>query len=256
MHIYHLILLSFILFGNSAVATESGIQQFNSCLEQNSLIELYTSEGCSSCPPAEKYLNSFKENNKLWKKYIPVAFHVDYWDYLGWMDRYAQPQFSKRQSRYAKQRNLKTIYTPAFVVNGQSWRKSMFKQTPPVSNKQTGILQVGLKENQLTAEFKPVNPEIGNLVLNIAVLGIDLSTKIKAGENKGNLAEHEFVVIGFKSISSTTTQWKTSLPKLHYPQANKYGLAVWVNQQGDLSPLQSTGGYINNLTAETQRTPR
>ena len=247
MLIYHSILLLIILINNTATATETGIQQFSSGTEQNSLIELYTSEGCSSCPPAEKYLNSIKTLDALWSKYIPIAFHVDYWDYLGWRDRYAHPQFSQRQSFYSKQRNLKTIYTPAFVVNGQSWRKNLFNSKPPLSHKQIGQLQVNVKNNQLTAEFKPVKSLTGKLILNIAILGMDLSTKIKAGENRGNRAEHEFVVVGFKSISSSTSQWQTRLPKLHYDNVKEYSIAVWVNQQDDLTPLQAVGGSLHDM---------
>ena len=244
MRFIHLVTLSVVLFANPVGANELGTKQFSSSVEQNSLIELYTSEGCSSCPPAEKYLNSFKTNNKLWEKYIPVAFHVDYWDYLGWKDRYAHPDFRERQSLYAKHKNLKTIYTPAYVVNGQSWRKHLFNQTPDISKKQTGILKVTLNTDQLMADFNSIYPNSESLVLNIAVLGMSLNTEIKAGENKGEHAEHEFVVIGYKSISSTGTHWNTTLPKLHYNHAQKQALAVWVNRQGDPTPLQAIGGNL------------
>src|SRR4029077_9083235 len=62
---------------------------FESGDTQSSLIELFTSEGCSSCPPAEKWLSALKSSSDLWKKAVPVAFHVDYWDHLGWRDRFA-----------------------------------------------------------------------------------------------------------------------------------------------------------------------
>ena len=244
MRVINTILLSVFLFEKAAIAVEFGAHQFNSGIEQNSLIELYTSEGCSSCPPAEKYLNNFKTNNNLWKKYIPVAFHVDYWDKLGWKDRYAHPAFSQRQSTYARHRNLKTVYTPAFVVNGQSWRNNIFNQTPDKDNKQTGVLKVSLNKDQLKASFKAVKPGTEPLILNIAILGMNLNTEITAGENEGEHANHEFVVIGFKSISSKNAQWDVALPKLHYSNAQEYALAVWVNRQGKLTPLQVVGGNL------------
>jgi hypothetical protein len=74
---------------------------FESGEVQNSLIELFTSEGCSSCPPAEKWISALKSNQDLWKKTVPVAFHVDYWDRLGWRDRFAKPEFTSRQQHYA-----------------------------------------------------------------------------------------------------------------------------------------------------------
>src|SRR6476660_686425 len=72
---------------------------FESGDTQSMLIELFTSEGCSSCPPAEKWLSALKSNQDLWKKIVPVAFHVDYWDRLGWRDRFAKPDFTSRQQR-------------------------------------------------------------------------------------------------------------------------------------------------------------
>ena len=74
---------------------------FESGETQNSLIELFTSEGCSSCPPAEKWMSALKSRDDLWKKTVPVVFHVDYWDHLGWRDRFAKPEFTSRQQRYA-----------------------------------------------------------------------------------------------------------------------------------------------------------
>ncbi|MDH5614701.1 MAG: DUF1223 domain-containing protein, partial [Gammaproteobacteria bacterium] len=93
---------------------------------QKVLIELYTSEGCSSCPPAEKYLNTYRHNKELWHTYIPVAFHVDYWDYIGWKDRFASPSFSTRQRQHARERNVRSVYTPSFMVNGAGWQPGWF----------------------------------------------------------------------------------------------------------------------------------
>src|SRR5258708_5201471 len=91
---------------------------FQSALEQTALLELYTSEGCSSCPPAETWLSRMKESPGLWKDFVPVAFHVDYWDYLGWRDLWATRGFSDRQRAYAGHWQSKSIYTPCFVLNG------------------------------------------------------------------------------------------------------------------------------------------
>ncbi len=86
---------------------------------QVSLLELYTSEGCSSCPPADRWISKLKKDDRLWSSMIPVAFHVDYWDYIGWKDRFASPEYSLRQRNYARSKNLKTVYTPGFLLNGE-----------------------------------------------------------------------------------------------------------------------------------------
>jgi hypothetical protein len=80
------------------------------------LIELFTSEGCSSCPPADRLLEKLAaENND--KVYV-LSFHVDYWNYIGWKDPFSQARFSQRQRNYARQFSLESIYTPQMVVNG------------------------------------------------------------------------------------------------------------------------------------------
>ena len=95
---------------------------FKSATEQTGMLELYTSEGCSSCPPADSWLSSLKNEDGLWREFIPLAFHVDYWDYIGWKDRFASPKNSNRQRQYARGQSLKTVYTPGFLYNGEEWR--------------------------------------------------------------------------------------------------------------------------------------
>src|ERR1700756_4134568 len=95
---------------------------FQSGETQTSLIELFTSEGCSSCPPAEKWLSALKTNPELWKKIVPIAFHVNYWDRLGWRDRFSKPEFTERERRYAAVWGGDSVYTPCFALNGHEWR--------------------------------------------------------------------------------------------------------------------------------------
>ncbi|MBP0481781.1 DUF1223 domain-containing protein [Sagittula salina] len=78
------------------------------------VVELFTSQGCSSCPPADALLAELAERDDV----IPLAFHVDYWDYIGWKDNFASPKFTKRQKGYARAGGWKMIYTPQIVVNG------------------------------------------------------------------------------------------------------------------------------------------
>src|SRR5215470_18364762 len=115
---------------------------FESGETQSTLIELFTSEGCSSCPPAEKWLSGLKSNQDLWKKIVPVAFHVDYWDRLGWRDRFAKPEFTSRQQHYAAAWGGDAVYTPGFVVNGKEWRAWFGGNAPPASSTKVGVLRV------------------------------------------------------------------------------------------------------------------
>src|SRR6476469_6677200 len=91
---------------------------FESAPQRTHLIELFTSEGCSSCPPAEAWLSKLKSESGLWKDFVPLAFHVDYWDRLGWRDPYAAKQWTARQYDYSSRWNSGSVYTPGFVLNG------------------------------------------------------------------------------------------------------------------------------------------
>ncbi|MBA3543366.1 MAG: DUF1223 domain-containing protein, partial [Chthoniobacterales bacterium] len=76
------------------------------------LLELYTSEGCSSCPPAEAGLSKLKDNPRLWQDFVPIAFHVDYWDRLGWRDPFASKEWTARQYEYSARWRSSSVYTP------------------------------------------------------------------------------------------------------------------------------------------------
>ena len=78
------------------------------------VVELFTSQGCSSCPPADEFLSMLASDPRI----LPLALHVDYWDYIGWADKFAQPKFSDRQREYAKAVGSRTIYTPQLIING------------------------------------------------------------------------------------------------------------------------------------------
>ena len=84
-------------------------------------MELYTSEGCSSCPSAESWLTGLKDKPGLWSDFLPIAVHVEYWDYLGWRDKWSRKQYSDRQRDYAGAWGADNIYTPEFVLNGKEW---------------------------------------------------------------------------------------------------------------------------------------
>ena len=100
------ILFTTLLSTGAALAQE---QRFLSGNERNQLIELYTSEGCSSCPPADRWLAQFVDHPKLWQQIIPIAFHVDYWNYLGWHDRFSLKQHSRRQERLKNSGNIASV---------------------------------------------------------------------------------------------------------------------------------------------------
>ncbi len=112
---------SFQVVATEAVA-ENSIRTSHSPENRVVLLELYTSEGCSSCPPADQFLSSLESAGVSTEQLIPVAFHVTYWDYICWKDRFANPRFDKRQRELARKNELSTVYTPQFVLSGGDYR--------------------------------------------------------------------------------------------------------------------------------------
>src|SRR5713101_6658813 len=116
-----------ILFALASIVLASAIARadqlkFESGEKRVALVELFTSEGCSSCPPAERTLSKLTTHPSLWKTFVPVAFHVNYWDNLGWKDRLASVEFTQRKHTYASGWGSDTVYTPEFVLNGREWQ--------------------------------------------------------------------------------------------------------------------------------------
>lgn len=217
-------------------------QEFESPEEQVQLIELYTSEGCSSCPPADRWLSSLKNSDSLWSRFVPLAFHVDYWDYIGWKDPYASREHSQRQRRYAREFGESTVYTPGVRKAGEEWRN--WRSRPnldELSGQKVGKLAINVeRDGRFKASFSSDKP----MQLNIALLGLDLSNEVSRGENRGRTLEHDFVVLGVSSYSTADVgQWQGELPQPSTP-AKRYAVAAWVTQGGSLAPVQATGGYL------------
>lgn len=245
-----------IVKAKPVLSTENNSIEFTSRETQATMIELYTSEGCSSCPPAETRLNKYAFDKDLWQSIIPIAFHVDYWDYIGWRDRFARPEHGKRQSRYAKLNHQRTVYTPAFVVNGKNWRPGyIFNKSPDQNTKQVGTLSLKLQNKSIQVQFNPVQKSNMPLLLNIAVLGMDLTSDIKRGENEGRKAEHHFVVLAQQQtpqqlVLSNSLKWETEIPALKKLRAPRYALVAWVSRQDHPAPLQAIGGYLPSQFVE------
>lgn len=205
------------------------------------LIELYSSEGCSSCPPADHFIGQFKSSPELWSRYIPMVFHVDYWDYIGWKDVFAEPEFSNRQRKHKRQGNISSVYTPGFVVNGEEWT-GFFKvlRTLPETTAQPGSLSLTIDRQLATVSFP--SSEV-TLSYNLTILGVGLETQIKAGENKGHLLTHDFVVLNHQSLTGTG-RVTFELPLIVKHRPKQFAVVSWVSTKQSLKPLQSVGGYI------------
>ena len=127
---------------------------FQSGPQRVALLEVYTSEGCSSCPPAESWLSEFKNQARLWKDIVPVAFHVDYWDGLGWKDRFAKEEYTSRQRAYSAAWGTSSVYTPGFVSMEQSGKDGSTAALCRNSGERpAGRLEVMIKNQTATITF-------------------------------------------------------------------------------------------------------
>ena len=223
---------------------------FKSAATQTDLLELFTSEGCSSCPPAETWLSSLKTSPRLWKDFVPVVFHVDYWDRLGWRDPWSSKAFSDRQRAYAGSWGNTSIYTPGFVLNGEEWRawsglKARLKSPRP----RAGMLEVVSADlNRWQVTFIPLVPSQQVYEAHAALLASGLTSEVKAGENRGRHLEHDFVVTALvKSPLWTDRDAARGQVVLNKPargQAGQLGLAVWVTRARGMEALQAAGGWL------------
>lgn len=218
---------------------------FNSGERRVALYELFTSEGCNSCPPAEAWLGELKQDPRLWKAIVPLAFHVDYWDYLGWKDKFAHKEYSARQYRYQAKGYISTVYTPGFVVNGREWRGWFHGRNPDVADAPAGNLTIKLKGKRVTAQYQRTDSTQHPLVLNLVLLGSGLQSKITGGENQGRTLKQEFVVLRHVTVQSSNGHWQLPLPSVEKVHAERLALAAWVSRVGDQVPLQATGGWIS-----------
>ncbi|MEO6569324.1 MAG: DUF1223 domain-containing protein [Opitutaceae bacterium] len=244
----------FLFFIGAAFTLGSAVgapeQRFTSGPNRVSLIELYTSEGCSSCPPAERWLGSLNDAPGLWRDFVPMALHVNYWDRLGWRDRFASPEFTQRQQAYATKWASNSVYTPCFVRDGKEWRAPSRFPTP--SSAKTGILTTTLGgDGRIVVEFSlsaPKNPGEA-FEIHVAVLGNGFSSKVTAGENRGVTLRHQFVALAlqtypFPPISDERLRSEVMLPPPAISDASRRAIAVWVTRRGELDSLQATGGWL------------
>jgi hypothetical protein len=243
--------LFFMLVFFGAPQVPGAEQRFNSGPNRVSLIELYTSEGCSSCPPAERWLGALREAPGLWRDFVPVAMHVNYWDRLGWTDRFASRQFTEREYAYAKQWSAGNVYTPCFVRDGIEWHAG--SRPPAASRDKVGVLSVSLREGGLArVEFSPASiprSTTENLEVHVALLGSGFSSKVTAGENRGETLRHEFVALALESHALPPSDGagyraEFPLPRAAITDAPRHAVAVWITRQGGLIPVQATGGWL------------
>jgi hypothetical protein len=231
------------LFWGIGLAALAGLRaepvRFTSGPAQTALIELFSSEGCSSCPPAERWLASLRDEPGLWRDFVPVAFHVDYWNRLGWPDRFSTREFTAREYDYAAAWHSDSVYTPCMVHNGTEARGSRELLAP---GGPAGRLTATYDGALLKAEFSSSAPsDTRTYEIHAAILGAGIVSYVTAGENSGETLRQEFVALILVHGAPGT---EIALRRPKTAGVPRQALAVWVTRRGELAPLQATGGWL------------
>lgn len=164
------------------------------------VVELYTSEGCSSCPPADRWLSTLAARSDL----LPLAFHVSYWDSLGWVDRFAQPAFNERQRHVQAATAGRYVYTPQVVVNGQDWRTWPGGLPAPARSPSPVAIDLSREGDQVTVRITPAagQPFLPQWSGYWVVLEDGHRSTVRAGENAGELLRHDSVVRVYRPVKA------------------------------------------------------
>jgi hypothetical protein len=184
------------------------------------LLELFTSQGCSSCPSADKLVEkTLLDAQKSGKKVFALSYHVDYWDRLGWKDPYSQAQFTQRQYDYSKWMNSENVYTPQIVVNGQDEfvGSDSKKMAQTLSKLSDGGAKINFQFENIEWKSESINLDISvselpkNSQLNVALVNKITETSIPRGENEGRKLTGVNVVRILQKVSATNLKNKINL---------------------------------------------
>ena len=214
------------------------------------VVELYTSEGCSSCPPADRWLSALAGSG-LADLTLPLSLHVDYWDYIGWPDRFAEARFTRRQREIAAENRLRTIYTPQVVLDGRDlprWHRGQdFVAQLRERSQQAAPLALSINaqpraaEVEISVHVRPVNeqplPRSWTLVAGLTQDG--LASSVERGENAGRRLTHDRVVRAWASdLRVTDSRAVVRLP-LPSDRGGADVRAFAFAQSGAAMPLQA-----------------
>jgi len=242
-----------VLVGASgAAAAATGACSANSPRHTVALVELFTSEGCSSCPPADDWMRRLPSAGFGADRVVPLALHVDYWDYIGWKDRFAMARFTDRQRRYSALGGLRFVYTPQVVLAGRdyrAWRGGGFERDVRAINAKPGratitvILEpVESARSELRVQAQAMSLEDGpGAALYVAVYENGLASEVKAGENRGAMLHHDYVVREWIGPVALDARGRAEVSRgIAHPDGGRGGVAAFVQAPRTGEILQAT----------------
>lgn len=253
MNLNHILAASALALSGAAHAAVPACSTYSGP-HTTALIELYTSEGCDTCPPADHWLSSLFAQGFRPDQVVPLALHVDYWDYMGWKDPFAKGEFSIRQRKLAQMKRPVIVYTPQVLVQGQDfrrWASGAFTEEVARINSRAARARIALTiravepkaiHAELVAQlFDPAEQK--NAAVYLAAYENKLASEVSAGENRGRRLEHDFVVrewigpIGFGKDLKLAE--KRALPLAPGAESTHSGVAAFVQNRSTGDVLQA-----------------
>ena len=237
-----------------AARSASAACKLKSATDRSALVELYTSEGCNSCPPADRWLSNLHIPEDA--GVIALAFHVDYWNRLGWVDRFSQAAFSDRHRQIALRQRSRAIYTPQIVVDGRNFRSwsdpnAFSAAVAEIRRDQPGAQIRGSAKRdgqflRLRGEVRLHDRAVPAAAF-IAVVENGLITPVRAGENAGRKLSHDYVVrtlVGpLPATPDGTIALNQTLPLDRSWSTDRLGVAVFVQNPASGKVLQAAARY-------------
>lgn len=219
------------------------------------LLELYTSEGCDSCPPTDRWVSGLPARGFDSARLVVLSFHVDYWNYLGWPDPFAQNKFSERQRDSAARNGARMVYTPQLLFDGKDYRRGVgtddFGQRVAATNRRTPAAAISLQlqntlQNTVAANGSVVirDAAVRNAAQTyLALYENNLSNRVTAGENRGKQLPHDFVVRElagpFPVAARQTSDFSHSFRIAHNWKPQDLYFAAFVQHSGSGEVLQA-----------------
>ena len=243
--------------GLTHAESDTPLGSFSSSAKQATLVELFTSQGCYSCPPADAWLSTWREDERLWSTVVPVAYHVTYWNYLGWRDPFSAAAYDQRQRNMARRVGT-GVYTPGVFANGsefRSWRRGVAPNRVATGG-DVGVLKLNLvrqnnDEVELQATFTPAAAADKPLVLEWAWLRTTQHTPVSRGENAGKRLQHDFVAAAPGQLRLEPVArdggatWAGSVNLGSVALEDFAAFAGWVrDRSGAQKVVQATGGWL------------
>jgi hypothetical protein len=186
----------FVLLAATFNAVAAGSCQAVAASTAPTVVELYTSEGCSSCPPADRWLSTLKGRRDV----LALAFHVNYWDQLGWVDRFATPEITARQHQIVRWQGGPYVYTPQVVVNGRDSRADV--SLPKATSASPVTVTLSREGERVTAQVGGANAGAARFDAYWAVTEDGYQSKVHTGENAGETLRHDHVVRLYRPIAA------------------------------------------------------